>query len=302
MPLKKYIARFLSYLEVEKGCSPHTLRSYRLDLLQFAAFLGDTPGIEAIDHLDIRRFLAYLYGKNKRSSIGRKLAAIRSFFRYLVRRGFLQQNPAELVSSPKQEKFLPTFLPVDEVFSLVEAPKENNFLDVRNKAIVEILYSCGLRVGELVSMNVGSVDYSLGIVRVLGKGSKERIVPIGARALEALKRYVEMKARLAPGAEVQAGGPLFVNRRGGRLTARSVERLVEKCADRAGLVRHVYPHALRHTFATHLLDMGADLRSVQEMLGHASLSTTQKYTHVGLDKLMAVYDSAHPKAKAKGDK
>ncbi len=288
---------FISYLEVEKGYSLHTRRNYESDLLQFAAFLGNIASLEAIDHLHIRSFLAFLYKKNKRSSINRKLASIRSFFRYLVKRAYLQNNPAELVSSPKQEKFLPTFLPVDEVFALVESPKGDTLLSLRDKAILEILYSCGLRVGELVAMNMDSVDFPLGIARVVGKGDKERIVPIGTRAVEALKEYLEKRHLLARKAQTADRRPLFVNNRGARLTARSIERLVEKYAHRAGLMRHVYPHALRHTFATHLLDMGADLRSVQEMLGHVSLSTTQKYTHVGLDKLMAVYDSAHPKAK-----
>lgn len=302
VPVKEYIAKFLFYLEVEKNYSPHTRRSYQADLLQFASFLGEGLPVEAIDHLAIRRFLAFLYGRNKRTSIGRKLASIRSFFRYLVKRGFLQHNPAELVSSPKQERFLPAFLSVDEVFALVESPTGNTLLALRDRAILEVFYSCGLRVGELVTMDVDSVDFPLGIVRVLGKGNKERIVPIGTRALEALKGYLAEQKRLPGKPEALKAGPLFVNNRGGRLTARSVERLVEKHAEKAGLVKHVYPHALRHTFATHLLDMGADLRSVQEMLGHVSLSTTQKYTHVGLDKLMAVYDSAHPKAKSKGGK
>ncbi|MDP2799985.1 MAG: tyrosine recombinase XerC [Deltaproteobacteria bacterium] len=298
--MKKHIPTFLSYLKIEKNYSPHTMRSYEGDLLQFAAFLGDKATIEAIDHLSIRSFLAHLYARNKRSSIGRKLASIRSFFRYLVKRGFLPHNPAELVSSPKQEKFLPTFLPVDEIIALVESPKGNEFLALRDRAILEVLYSCGLRVGELVAMNTDSIDLSLGIARVLGKGSKERIVPVGSRALEALKEYMGESEKVTRKTGVQDAKPLFINSRGGRLSARSVERLVGKYGELAGLFKHVYPHALRHTFATHLLDMGADLRSVQEMLGHVSLSTTQKYTHVGLDKLMAVYDSAHPKAK--GDK
>jgi integrase/recombinase XerC len=298
--VKKHIPVFLSYLKIEKNYSPHTLRSYESDLLQFASFLGNKATIEAVDHLFIRSFLTHLYARNKRSSIGRKIASIRSFFRYLVKRGFLPHNPAELVSSPKQEKFLPTFLPVDEIFALVESPKGNNFITLRDRAILEVLYSCGLRVGELVAMNTDSIDFPLGIARVLGKGSKERIVPVGKRALEALKEYMGKSEKVTRKSSVQDAKPLFLNSRGGRLSARSVERLVGKYGELAGLFKHVYPHALRHTFATHLLDMGADLRSVQEMLGHVSLSTTQKYTHVGLDKLMAVYDSAHPKAK--GDK
>lgn len=287
---------FISYLTIEKNYSGNTLRSYKSDLLQFAGFLGDKNRTEDVDHLVIRGFLASLHGRNKRSSMNRKLASIRAFFRYLVKRGILKQNPAELVFSPKQEKYLPTVLPVDEAFALVESPAGNSFQALRDRAFLEVLYSCGLRVGELVSMNVESIDFALGVVRVIGKGRKERIVPIGSQALEAVKNYLPKRKEILKGLELDSG-PLFLNMRGGRITARSVERLVEKYSEEAGLLSDAHPHALRHTFATHLLDMGADLRSVQEMLGHASLSTTQKYTHVKLDKLMAVYDAAHPKAK-----
>ncbi|MFH1148305.1 MAG: tyrosine recombinase XerC [Pseudomonadota bacterium] len=295
--MREYLSMFISYLTVEKNYSGNTLRGYESDLLQFADFLGDKNRPDSVDHLAIRAFLASLHGKNKRSSINRKLASIRAFFRYLVKRGILKQNPAELVSSPKQEKYLPRFLPVDEAFALVESPSGNSFQALRDKAILEVLYSCGLRVGELVSMNVESIDFSLGVVRVIGKGRKERIVPIGAQALEAVRGYLPKRKEIVRGPEEGDSGPLFLNHRGGRITARSVERFVEKYSAEAGLLNGAHPHALRHTFATHLLDMGADLRSVQEMLGHASLSTTQKYTHVKVDKLMAVYDAAHPKAK-----
>lgn len=294
--MKDLITDFLSYLELEKNYSANTLRSYKNDLKQFAAFLGEKPDIQNVDHFAIRSFLSVLYKTNKRSSIGRKLASVRAFFRFLVRRGILSVNPAELVSSPKQEKYLPVFLSVDEVFALVESPKGNSLFVLRDRAILEVLYSCGLRVSELVGMDIGSVNFNLGIVRVLGKGGKERIVPIGGPALQAVRNYLKQREMFGG---VDGGSALFINKRGGRLTARSVERLVEKYSAKAELLKDAHPHALRHTFATHLLDMGADLRSVQEMLGHASLSTTQKYTHVGLDKLMAVYDSAHPMAKAK---
>jgi integrase/recombinase XerC len=306
--MKGLIDRFLEYLQVGKNASVHTLRSYGADLKQFRDFLlskglsideksGDVSA-EKIDHLAIRAYLSHLYRGHKKSSLARKLAAQRSFFKYLVEEGFLAQSPAEIVATPKQEKPLPTFLPVDEVFSLLETPDRATPWGSRDRAILETLYSCGLRVSELVGLSDGDVDFSLGILRVLGKGRKERIVPIGEKALAAIRDYLPQRDRVLARLDPQESRvPLFINPRGGRLTSRSVARILHKYLLKCGLLRKVSPHALRHSFATHLLDAGADLRAIQELLGHASLSTTQRYTHVSVDKLMEVYDRAHPRAK-----
>lgn len=306
-PNQGLIDRFLRYLVAEKNVSPHTCRAYLKDLEQFEDFLrfsnlhvtrtGEVQ-IEKADRLAIRKYLSFLYRRNKKSSIGRKLSSLRAFFKYLVREGLIPINPAKLVSTPKQEKLLPTALSVDEAFRLVDNPaalaeggleeKERRRL-IRDRAILELLYSSGLRVSELVGLNSNRLDFELGIVRVMGKGRKERIVPVGSKAIEALKAYV-MEWKIPMGEH-----PLFVNDRGTRLTARTVGRLVKKYAASSHIFRRISPHSLRHTFATHLLDAGADIREIQEMLGHASLSTTQRYTHVSMGRLMEVYDRAHPK-------
>jgi len=306
--MKALSEKFLEYLRLEKNASPHTLRSYAADLDQFRNFLlarelyadpqsGDVS-VKKIDHLAIRAYLSHLYRDHKKTSLARKLAAQRSFFKYLLEEGVLAQNPAEIVATPKQEKPLPTFLPVDEVFSLLEAPDKSTTWGVRDQAILETLYSCGLRVSELVGLNEGDVDFVLGILKVCGKGRKERIVPIGEKAQKAIREYLPLRERLlARFGYEKTHRPLFINARGGRLTARSVARLLWKYVVQSGLLRKISPHALRHSFATHLLDAGADLRGIQELLGHVSLSTTQRYTHVSVDKLMEVYDRAHPRAK-----
>jgi len=302
------IERFLEYLRVERNASVHTLRSYSADLEQFRNFLlsselhvdkknGDVA-VEKIDHLAIRAYLSHLYRGHKKSSLARKLAAQRSFFKYLVEEGRLAQSPAEIVATPKQEKPLPNFLAVDEVFSLMETPDQSTTWGARDRAILETLYSCGIRVSELVGLTDGDIDFTLGILKVFGKGRKERIVPIGEKALAAMREYLPQRdgitaGLLPPGSQA----PLFINHRGGRLTSRSVARILQKHILKCGLLRKVSPHALRHSFATHLLDAGADLRGIQELLGHVSLSTTQRYTHVSVDKLMEVYDRTHPRAK-----
>jgi len=244
--------------------------------------------MEKVDRLSIRKYLSFLHRRNKKSSIARKVSTLRSFYKYLVRERLVPSNPAKAVSTPKVEKPLPTTLTVDEAFRLMEAPVEKRRL--RDRAILELLYSSGIRVGELVGVNVNQLDEDLGIVKVMGKGRKERIVPVGLKAIEALKAYLQERG------DVGEEEPLFINSRGGRLTARSIGRLVKKYTKRSGIFRKVSPHSLRHTFATHLLDAGADIREIQEMLGHASLSTTQRYTHLSLGKLMEVYDKAHPRS------
>ena len=301
------IHQFIHYLSVEKNASPHTCRCYRKDLEGFEDFLKNsgmyvTPSGEVevgkADRIAIRKYLSFLHRKNRKSSIARKLSTLRSFFKYLVREQIVPSNPAKGVSTPKVEKTLPTTLTVDETFRLMESPKglpEKSSggpmeKGLRDHAILELLYSSGLRVSELVGLNSNQLDLELGVVRVMGKGRKERIVPVGMKAIDALKVYLERRGRL------KEEEPIFVNSSGGRLTARSVGRLIKKYTRHSGIFRKVSPHSLRHTFATHLLDAGADIREIQEMLGHSSLSTTQRYTHVSMGKLMEVYDKAHPRS------
>jgi integrase/recombinase XerC len=299
--LKEDIDNFLTYLEKERGFSVHTLRAYASDLTQFRVFIEERLNshaviVEKIDHYHIRSFLSSFHESRKKSSMGRKLAALRSFFRFLTKRGRLEQSPAELIFGPKQERHIPIFLPVDEVFALVESPQGSTVLGLRNRAILETLYSTGLRVGELTSLNRKDVDFGQDLVRVMGKGKKERIVPLGAKAMSALKAYLDRVHELGrrTGSPLH-NPPLFLNSQGGRLTPRSVARLTRHYGVLCGILKKVSPHSLRHTFATHLLDAGADLRAVQELLGHVSLSTTQKYTQVSMDKLMEVYDRCHPR-------
>ena len=292
--MEKEIAQFIRYLATERNVSPHTLDAYASDLGQFLGFLrqerGGDAAADAVDHLLIRRWMALLHKEHKKSSIGRKLAALRAFFKYLVRESLITKNPAELVSTPKKEKRIPFHLNIDEVTALVESPRENDILSLRDRAILETLYSCGIRVSELTGLDVGGVDLEEGLVRVMGKGGKERVVPVGRHARQAIIAYLLARS------EPSARDPFLLNARGGRLTSRSVARIVDKYILKLATVKKISPHTLRHTFATHMLEAGADLRAIQELLGHASLSTTQKYTHVSIDRLMEVYDKAHPKA------
>jgi integrase/recombinase XerC len=289
--LKKFIEKFIDFLKAEQGVSLHTLRAYSRDLDEFASFLDEKP--KDIDYLDIRSYIASLHHRElKKSSISRKLAAIRSFFKYLHREGYVKKNPAKLVSSPKVPKTLPRFLDVDETFSLMDTPKGDTFRPTRDKAMLELLYSSGLRVSELTSLDVVDLDMKESVVRVKGKGRKERIVPIGSKSMEALQNYLPERISLK-----KKSPALFLNNRGGRLTQRSVRRILVNYSRMINLKGDVGPHTLRHTFATHLLHEGADLRSIQELLGHSSLSTTQKYTHVDIRHLADVYDKAHPMAR-----
>jgi integrase/recombinase XerC len=285
---------FCSYLDTERNVSPNTLAAYRRDLDQLTAFVisekGENSGISDVDHLLLRRYLAQLSRGAKKSTLGRKLAAIRSFFRYLLRLGLLAKNPAELIATPKKEHLLPFHLDIDQTTTLVEAPKEGEKHALRDRAVLEMLYSCGLRVSELTNLMIGDLDLSGGMVRVMGKGGKQRIVPVGSRAIEAVRNYLTERE------EIVGNGVLFLNTRGMRINRRSVARIVDNHVMRIAAFKRISPHILRHTFATHMLEGGADLRAIQELLGHASLSTTQKYTHVGIDHLMEVYDKAHPKA------
>ncbi len=308
MSIGDLIDTFIRYLEGQKGYSRNTIRNYEIDLKQFLRFWTsktaspDHRGSQLCrkepDPLVIREYLGSLFGRYRRSTIARKLSAVRSFFLFLEKKGLINKNPAADISTPKREKYIPTYLPVDDVFRLLERPERERPLGLRDLAILEVLYSCGLRVSELEALNVSSIDFDERLVRVIGKGDKERIVPIGVIALRAVKEYLEATRQLRKKAGVDLSkGPLFINFKGGRLTVRSIARIVKRYARECGLSSEISPHSLRHTFATHLLDGGADLRSVQELLGHASLSTTQKYTHVSLDRLMEVYDKAHPRSK-----
>ena len=298
------IQAYAEHLRGERHVSPHTLRNYVSDLAQFREFLaqrklclddGDAVDAGKVDIHVVRAYLASLTKDLKKSSVGRKLAAIKGFFRYLVAVRRLEKDPLLLIQTPKQEKPLPGFLSVDDVFQLLTGIKVKNSLDMRDRAMLEFFYSTGVRVSELVGLNWAAIDFQLEIVRVVGKGSKERIVPFGRVAKEALGEYAsEQRKRWNYACKGEA--PVFLNNRGGRITTRSVARIVEKHLRQAGIAVKMGPHGLRHTFATHLLNSGADLRVIQEMLGHASLSTTQRYTHLNLDQLTAVYDKAHPRA------
>ncbi len=289
--MDKYIEKFIRYLEIEKNYSVHTILNYRLDLFDFKKFCGEMD-IEKVDYLLLRKYLAVLKEKSLSSrSMGRHLSTLRSFFRFLVRGNFIKANPISMLSSPKLDKHLPKFMTEAEVSRLIESafPKEDkDERGLRDRAILETFYSSGLRISELVALNIDSVDFISGIIKVLGKGKKERIVPIGEMAIVAIRRYLESRKKKSEA--------IFLNKNGKRITARGVRNIVGKYIKIAGIGQGVSAHTLRHSFATHLLDRGADLRTVQELLGHANLSTTQIYTHLTTEKLKKVYDKAHPHA------
>lgn len=292
------LERFRAHLEHSKRASPHTVRNYLSDLQQYVAWLEEKQvPLRGATHALIRAYMANLAVDRKETSRARKLASIKALYRFLVREKQIPQSPAKLVRSPKLPKTLPKVLPVDEVFALLEVPSKKSVLGLRDRAMLEILYGAGVRVSELCGLSLGDVDLRSGIVRVLGKGSKERLCPVNAHAISVLQAYLarrgELLARPGPDADPEA---LFLNYRGGRLRTRSVARHLDRYVKLCALKRNVSPHALRHSFATHLLGSGMDVRSIQELLGHASLSTTQRYTAVSWDLLQAVYDKAHPRA------
>ena len=292
------IRAFIAFLRAEQRASPETLRSYASDLRQLHQFLlsrglvSSPVDPESLSSDAVRAYLQWLDQEGgKPASLARKLAAIRSFYRYLMRRRLVSRNPVDGMRTPKQPKLLPRVLTKDDADALMNFPAGQTVGALRDRALLETLYSTGARVAEVVALDIDDVRESEGLVRLQGKGSKERIVPIGEVALDAIRRYRQS----LPPRFIRASQGVFCNRRGGRLTSRSVARIVTKYSSRlAGGA--ISPHALRHSFATHLIDEGADLRSIQEMLGHASLSTTQRYTHVATDQLLAVYDRAHPRA------
>jgi integrase/recombinase XerC len=299
--LNQHIEAFLEALRL-RAVSEHTLAAYESDLRDFETFLKSRKAaIESIDHLVIRDFLGQLYERRlEKTSVSRKLACLRTFFKFLVRDGRLKTNPAELISSPRLPQKLPSYLSEDEAATVVEMPTGDAFKDQRDRAILELLYASGLRVRELVGLNDENLDMTQQLVRVFGKGRKQRIVPFGEFAARAIASYLEQRDRLGL-AESEDDGqtPVFVSVNGRRLSARDVQRLVERTRLSLPSGRRLTAHTLRHSFATHLLENGADLRAIQELLGHSSLATTQKYTHVSLEHLRAEYDKAHPKAKGK---
>jgi integrase/recombinase XerC len=299
--LSECIERFAVWLHAEKGYSPHTVDGYRRDLMELSSFMGQDLSISGVETNRIRAYVYSLNGRNKSSSVARKLSAMRTFFRFLIREELVARDPTATIARPKQGRYIPVFLSVDEVFSLLEAPGTEDAFAARDRAIMEILYSTGMRVAELAALDLDRLDFEEGMVTVQGKGNRERLVPVGRPALEALQKYLPQREKLSRDRAGRGRPPevraIFLNGRGSRLTTRSIERLVGMYAQRAGIAARVTPHALRHSFATHLLEMGADLRSVQELLGHVSLSTTQKYTHLNLDHLTEVYDRAHPKSR-----
>ena len=286
---------FLRHLERERNASPHTIRAYAEDLAQLTEHLrrelGREPRPEDVDHLALRGFLAELHRRGlAKSSSARKLAGLRTFFRYLCREGRLQANPARVLATPRKEKRIPAVLDEAQVQALLDVPGDG-LEAVRGRAILELLYASGMRCAELVALDTGEVDLDARMVRVLGKGRKERVVLFGHRAQETLRAWLPERARLRPKTDA-----LFLNARGGRLTDRSVRAIVARRVQQTALARRCSPHTLRHSFATHLLTRGADLRAIQELLGHASLSTTQRYTHVDTRHILAVYKKAHPRA------
>lgn len=289
---------FLRYLEISRAVSAHTLRAYAQDIRAFLAYLAPQGlEIERVGHLHLRGFLGSQSVRLSAASRARRLAGLKAFFRFLTRRKVIEVNPARRIRAPKLPALLPRSLPVDEAFALMETPDAEKVLGLRDRAMLEVLYGSGLRVSELCGLDLGDVDPSSRTVRVLGKGKKERICPIHDGALSALLAWLDRRGELlAKPAKRQDPRALFLNFYGGRLTSRSVERHLDRYVAQLGLGRKTSPHALRHSFATHLLAGGADVRSIQELLGHASLSTTQRYTAVTFEQLQAVYDQAHPRA------
>jgi integrase/recombinase XerC len=306
--IEQLLTQFFEHLRYERNVSEHTLRNYMSDLMQFYDHLAPAdPGtlsrrevdVRQIDHITIREWLSSLHAaQKKKTSVARKLAALRTFFQFLVREGIVELNPAKLVSTPRLEKKLPVHLSVEDAIRFIETPDTETDLGKRDRAILELLYGTGVRVSELTKLDLGDVDFKEKLVRVTGKRRKQRIVPFGDPALHALLGYLTVRNSFLQNAppEERESGAVFLNYQGTRITTRSVGRMVDKYIQICAGIHDISPHALRHSFATHLLDSGADLRDIQELLGHARLSTTQIYTHVSMEKLIEVYDKSHPKA------
>lgn len=306
--LKKHLKQFLQHLKFEKNASPHTLRNYTSDLDQFHNYLAPPKVngkrkdimVSEIDHITIREWMSALYSENKkRTSIARKLASLRTFFQFLACEGIIEANPAKLVATPRIERKLPIHLSIEDTIRFIETPNLNTDLGKRDRAILEFIYATGMRVSELVSLYMRDIHFKEKLVRVTGKGRKQRILPFGEPALQALIHYLEESRPVflnncPPTARDEQA--VFLNYQGTRITSRSVGRMVDKYIKQCPEIKSISPHSLRHSFATHLLDRGADLRDIQELLGHARLSTTQIYTQISMEKLVQVYDKSHPKA------
>jgi integrase/recombinase XerC len=301
----EWLEQFLFYLKVERNLSPRTVQAYGEDVASFLGFLeqsGYQGDLAGVDRKMVRRWLAQRARGRKPATVARAGASVRSFFRFLLREKAVGANPAALARTPKKDKRLPTVLPVDEVFALLDSPPEDLLLGKRDRAILELFYGAGLRLSELVGLNLDDVDLDQRLIRVRGKGSKERIVPINERAAARVAAVIMERGKFKPSVrEADAQQALFLSSQGRRLSARRVEQIVNEWVKKTGIARKVSPHALRHSFATHLLDAGLSIRSIQDLLGHESLSTTQKYTHTSLAELVKVYDKAHPRAKEKKD-
>jgi len=309
--LEQAIRKFTIHMEVERNLTPNTRNNYLNDIRQFQKFLtknytfAEDSGVDTlmhVDHIMLRAFLGSLYReKVKKVTISRKVTSLRTFFNYLLREGMVKNNPAEMIQAPRIEKYIPAFLSVDEMLALLKADGGTGAMAFRDRAIIELFYSSGIRLSELVGLNIGDIDFIQGLIKVRGKGRKERVVPVGDPALKVLREYLENRKEVSE--TLSYGGskdPVFVGKSGTRLSARTVARILDKMVLMSGLKRKISPHVLRHTFATHMMEAGADLRAIQELLGHESLSTTQKYTSVSVGRLLEVYDKAHPKARKTG--
>jgi tyrosine recombinase XerC len=293
--IETFVKEFMEKLKHERSFSKHTLRAYHTDLTQFDSFLKDDKckNLKRVNHLLLRKYLATLRSRNySRTTIVRKLASLRSFFKFLNQEGILESNPFEILRTPKQIKKLPHFLSINDIDTLLRTPDESEIFGLRDRAMLETLYSTGIRVSELVGLNEDDVDFYGEMVKVQGKGKKERLVPIGSYAIKAMKEYINSKKKKSLGKKA----PLFLNKYGDRLSSRSVARSLDKYLKLTGINLTTSPHTFRHSFATHMLDKGANLRAVQELLGHSNLSTTQIYTHVTTERLKQVYDKTHPRA------
>jgi len=291
IPFSYYTDKFLNYLTIERNYSPHTLINYKIDLKEFGGFLDSQGGrdIKNIDYFILRKYLANLAEKNlNKRSVSRKISTLKSFFKFMVREEAIKTNPAASLIYPRLEKNLPNFLTEEQIVIILAMPQGTDLPALRDKAILEFLYSTGARVSELVSLHINDVDIISGIAKVMGKGRKERLLPLGEPAIISLKHYLDLRT--------DKNNSLFINRRAGSLTDRGVRNIIERYLKKAAISLKVSPHTFRHSFATHLLNRGADLRSVQELLGHSNIATTQVYTHLTIDTLKKVYDKAHPRA------
>jgi len=289
--LKAVAKEFYKYLDVEKGVSYNTKRAYKGDIEDFIEFVEESPH-EIVDHHAIRAYIVNIYKTLKKSSLSRKISSIKVFFKFMKKKGFINENTALVIKNPKVEKHLPKFYTIDEMFHFLDYLPKDGWLNIRNRAIFELMYSAGMRAQEALSVNVDDLHLEGLWVKVKGKGGKERILPFGEKAKKALEEYLNF---IRGAGRYSVVSPLFINFRGGRLSYRGLLKIMKKHQIKAHLFKNLALHGIRHSFATHMLDSGADLRSIQELLGHSKLSTTQKYTHVSVDKLMEIYDKSHPR-------